>query len=225
MCYPNILSRSPQRARPCSHVALPGWRLWALTSCPPLRPQGLRCPADRSSWSSLPTPTAPPPYPCQTPPWRPLLDRLNPTQVKMFRYGWFYFVCVQLWLYVCACGCVSVHVCNCVVVDCVFLPLQFKCSFHVLTLLLSLTGFQSSKTSKLSDWSSSSAESSGSHHGMSSTLPRMSSLSSQGSGNHLPSTWLGNRVGVPLHELTNPNRNLPDFELMKGILAKAMLFH
>uniref|UniRef100_A0A8C7SMT7 Ras-associating domain-containing protein n=1 Tax=Oncorhynchus mykiss TaxID=8022 RepID=A0A8C7SMT7_ONCMY len=48
----------------------------------------------------------------------------------------------------------------------------------------------------LSDWSSSRAESSGSHHGMSSTLPRMSSLSSQGSGNHLPSTWLGNRVGV-----------------------------
>ncbi|XP_045069319.1 apoptosis-stimulating of p53 protein 2-like isoform X3 [Coregonus clupeaformis] len=44
------------------------------------------------------------------------------------------------------------------------------------------SGFQSSKTSKLSDWSSSSAESSGSHHGMSSTLPRMSSLSSQGSG-------------------------------------------
>uniref|UniRef100_A0A673YXR4 Tumor protein p53 binding protein, 2b n=1 Tax=Salmo trutta TaxID=8032 RepID=A0A673YXR4_SALTR len=57
------------------------------------------------------------------------------------------------------------------------------------------SGFQSSKTSKLSDWSSSSAESSGSHHGMSSTLPRMSSLSSQGSGNHLPSTWLGNRAG------------------------------
>ncbi|XP_064803339.1 apoptosis-stimulating of p53 protein 2-like [Oncorhynchus masou masou] len=45
-----------------------------------------------------------------------------------------------------------------------------------------LTGFQSSKTSQLSDWSSSRAESSGSHHGMSSTLPRMSSLSSQGSG-------------------------------------------
>ncbi|XP_038871578.1 apoptosis-stimulating of p53 protein 2-like isoform X2 [Salvelinus namaycush] len=44
------------------------------------------------------------------------------------------------------------------------------------------SGFQSSKMSKLSDWSSSSAESSGSHHGMSSTLPRMSSLSSQGSG-------------------------------------------
>uniref|UniRef100_A0A8C7M398 Tumor protein p53 binding protein 2 n=1 Tax=Oncorhynchus kisutch TaxID=8019 RepID=A0A8C7M398_ONCKI len=48
----------------------------------------------------------------------------------------------------------------------------------------------------LSDWSSSRAESSGSHHGMSSTLPRMSSLSSQGSGNHLPSSWLGNKVGV-----------------------------
>uniref|UniRef100_A0A8C8H1P3 Ras-associating domain-containing protein n=1 Tax=Oncorhynchus tshawytscha TaxID=74940 RepID=A0A8C8H1P3_ONCTS len=48
----------------------------------------------------------------------------------------------------------------------------------------------------LSDWSSSRAESSGSHHGISSTLPRMSSLSSKGSGNHLPSTWLGNKVGV-----------------------------
>ncbi|KAJ8002394.1 hypothetical protein DPEC_G00179680 [Dallia pectoralis] len=44
------------------------------------------------------------------------------------------------------------------------------------------TGLQSSKTTKLSDWSSTSAELGSNHHGMSSTLPRMSTLSSQDSG-------------------------------------------
>ncbi|KAL1006194.1 hypothetical protein UPYG_G00069080 [Umbra pygmaea] len=43
-------------------------------------------------------------------------------------------------------------------------------------------GFQLSKTSNMSEWSISCPESGGSHRGMSSTLPRMSSLSSQDSG-------------------------------------------
>ncbi|XP_045561233.1 apoptosis-stimulating of p53 protein 2 isoform X2 [Salmo salar] len=68
------------------------------------------------------------------------------------------------------------------------------------------SGFQSSKTSKLSDWSSSSAESSGSHHGMSSTLPRMSSLSSQGSGD--AETQKGRHISMfdtppPVHSQNN----------------------
>ncbi|CDQ91032.1 unnamed protein product [Oncorhynchus mykiss] len=72
------------------------------------------------------------------------------------------------------------------------------------------TGFQSSKTSQLSDWSSSRAESSGSHHGMSSTLPRMSSLSSQGSDAETLKDQKGRHISMfdapaPVHSQNNPS--------------------